>query len=233
MHKQNNSQSEYARLSIRQLAHEMNSVLDGASRSMRLILAGISREDDLNIVDLHQRLGRVQDAMVRMSQILEKAMSGTESGRPAKIRTVREIVAEVTEVVEPLAEIEGVKVIVKLARNAEELAAGPLAIVLMNGLKNAIEAAAESPVGERLVELDVSTFHDDLSVRITDSGRGLESGLKPGQSTKASGHGIGLSLSRELVERAGGSMNVSNGRTGTVFEVLIPMQRFSGQRQSV
>lgn len=215
-------QSDFAALSVEQLAHELNSLLDGATRSLRLILSRIAADEVVDPVELHGRLERVQDAMRRMSSVLEGAMGRRGSNGPTVARTVGEVLREVYEALEPLAEIDGVTVQMRVADEVSNLPAGPLAVVLLNGLKNAIEAAAESPVGERLVELDAVRSGDELVIRIVDSGRGFDGPPRAGQSGKTRGHGIGLPLSQQLVERAGGRLRLANERTGALFEVTLP-----------
>lgn len=215
-------QSDFAALSVEQLAHELNSLLDGATRSVRLILSRIASDEVVDPIELHGRLERVQDAMRRMSAVLEGAMGQHGRGGPPVARTVGEVLREVSEALEPLAEIDGVTMQMRIADEARDLPAGPLAVVLLNGLKNAIEAAAESPVGVRLVELDALREGDEIIIRIVDSGRGFDGPPRAGQSGKSRGHGIGLPLSQQLIERAGGRLRLANERTGALFEVALP-----------
>jgi signal transduction histidine kinase len=93
--------------------------------------------------------------------------------------------------------------------------------VLINLLKNAIEALAESPKPE----LHLVGRYDESAVRIEviDNGPGiikeaLEHIFVPFYTTKRTGSGIGLSLSRQIMQMHNGSITVeSEPHVRTVF----------------
>jgi two-component system, NtrC family, nitrogen regulation sensor histidine kinase NtrY len=93
--------------------------------------------------------------------------------------------------------------------------------VLINLLKNAQESG--SAAGE--VALEAQREGGGLLVRVLDRGRGmtdtvLHSALLPFYSTKANGSGLGLTLSREIVEAHGGRLSLFN-RPGGGLEVRV------------
>jgi PAS domain S-box-containing protein len=102
--------------------------------------------------------------------------------------------------------------------------------VLINLIINAIEAM--SGIKERLRELTiVSTLDgpDAVSVEVRDSGTGLDPEhalhlFEPFYTTKAEGLGIGLSISRSILEAHGGRLWVAaNAAYGTVFSFSLPV----------
>ena len=88
--------------------------------------------------------------------------------------------------------------------------------VLINLIKNARESG--SPPGE--IELRVATGSDGASdIEVLDRGPGfsleaLQNSLVPLYTTKPAGSGMGLALSREIVEAHRGSLDVSNRKDG-------------------
>jgi two-component system nitrogen regulation sensor histidine kinase NtrY len=89
--------------------------------------------------------------------------------------------------------------------------------VLINLLKNAHESG--SAAGE--VVLDARSEAGGLLVRVLDRGRGmseavLQNALLPFYSTKANGSGLGLTLSREIIDAHGGRLSLSNRPEGGV-----------------
>jgi C4-dicarboxylate-specific signal transduction histidine kinase len=101
--------------------------------------------------------------------------------------------------------------------------------VLVNLISNAIEAM--SGIRDRRRELTIVTAHDDeKSVRIgvRDSGIGMDANgaervFEAFYSTKAEGIGIGLSISRSIVEGHGGRLWARpNEPHGAVFEFSLP-----------
>jgi len=98
--------------------------------------------------------------------------------------------------------------------------AAQLQQVLINLLKNAAEASAGQP--EITVRID-RLADGGARVRVADRGRGMseevmQRALLPFYSTKASGSGVGLPLSREIIEAHGGSLRIRN-RAGGGTEV--------------
>ena len=105
--------------------------------------------------------------------------------------------------------------------------------VVLNLVRNAIEAMAASPRRELLVETRLIDGAG-VEVAVGDSGPGLapevEARLfKPFVSTKDTGMGIGLSISRSLVESQDGRMSVErNAAGGTTFRFTLPLAPAGG-----
>lgn len=98
-------------------------------------------------------------------------------------------------------------------------------IVLRNLLRNAVEAAQASP-GSRFVELGCEVQSDRLLVTVTDSGSGVtpeqaELIFEPFETSKATGMGMGLAVSRAIVEAHRGRLWVETGSQG-VFRFTLP-----------
>ncbi|MCO5160133.1 MAG: PAS domain S-box protein [Mesorhizobium sp.] len=98
--------------------------------------------------------------------------------------------------------------------------------VLMNLMRNAMEAMRNS---ERR-ELVVRTSLDDgyVVVEVSDTGPGISEEIadrlfQPFVTSKSTGMGIGLSISRRIVESHGGEISVSrNGNGGATFRFTLP-----------
>ena len=96
--------------------------------------------------------------------------------------------------------------------------------VVLNLLLNALEATSEGGS----IRLDASAEGDYLTLTVEDDGRGVaESDLprlfQPHFTTKASGTGLGLFVSRQIVEEHGGTLtHGSTGGPGATFAVRLP-----------
>lgn len=102
--------------------------------------------------------------------------------------------------------------------------------VLLNLIVNAIEAM--SGVTERRRDLTITSSMEDpdaVQVEVRDSGTGLEAEhaahlFEPFYTTKAEGIGIGLSISRSIVEAHGGRLSAeTNSPHGAVFRFSLPV----------
>src|SRR5882672_3743176 len=103
--------------------------------------------------------------------------------------------------------------------------------VLLNLIINAIEAMSE--IGQRRRELTIVSATDGpdaVRVEVRDTGPGLDPEraaqlFEPFYTTKAGGLGIGLSVSRSIVEAHGGRLTAgANAPHGAVFCIRVPVQ---------
>jgi len=223
-------------LSVQKLAHELNSLLDGSMRCVRLAekaldaAAGVHGEGQ-SVEDALTRLRTARLAMTDMASVLDRAMSGGQAFRAGLLhspRTLGEEVRQVLATVAPLAERDRVVLEVEVSPEAACLPAGPLGPVLTNGLRNAIEACAVDGLMMRRVDASIilSRAGSELLILISDSGGGLPGEPVAGFTTKAGGHGFGLGVCRDVVTELGGRMELANipfGR-GAVLEVSVPLR---------
>jgi two-component system sensor kinase FixL len=104
--------------------------------------------------------------------------------------------------------------------------------VVLNLIRNGIEAMVSSPQKE----LRVSTKKGDdvVVIEVSDRGSGIEPEVmrqlfQPFMTTKSNGMGIGLSISKTIVEAHGGRIWVeSEPRSGTTFRFTLPASEGHG-----
>lgn len=100
-------------------------------------------------------------------------------------------------------------------------------LVLHNFLANAFDAVAPLPEGKRRIAVSVeAAAGDEVTIAVRDSGPGLSASavaglFEPFTSTKSSGLGLGLVISRALVEGHGGKLWAEPGDSG-VFQFSLP-----------
>jgi two-component system, LuxR family, sensor kinase FixL len=104
-----------------------------------------------------------------------------------------------------------------------------LEVVLRNLLANAVDAVAEQPAGRRRICIRAQAVSAaQVCIRIEDSGPGLSSEMstrlfEPFQSSKASGLGLGLVISRAIAEAHGGDLAAETAEGG-VFVLTLPTE---------
>jgi len=102
--------------------------------------------------------------------------------------------------------------------------------VLHNLIGNAIDALKDMP-GERRITLAAAP-HDEPFVRftVTDNGPGIPPAVRgslfePLASNKAEGLGLGLAISRTIVEAHGGALWLADTHAGAAFCLTLPAAR--------
>lgn len=110
-----------------------------------------------------------------------------------------------------------------------------LGIVLRNLLSNAIQAVASMPAGqERRIAVDAGVDGEWIWIRIADNGPGIADKIRarlfePFISLKSSGLGLGLAISRSIVETHGGSLGVEPG-PHAILKITLPAHAEAGER---
>jgi two-component system, LuxR family, sensor kinase FixL len=101
--------------------------------------------------------------------------------------------------------------------------------VLINLVANAIDAASERSDARRRVIIRIATHADAVAIEVEDNGKGVASELADNifdayQTTKPRGMGLGLHLSRRIVQRHAGRLWWEPVRTGGArFVVELPI----------
>ena len=122
----------------------------------------------------------------------------------------------------------GVHLRFKIAKDADLVLADKIQVqqVVLNLVRNAIEAMDGSPRHDLVVS--AKTAPDNMrQVSVADTGSGIapeqvDQLFKPFQSTKVQGMGVGLSISRTIIEAHGGRLWVEpNPGGGTVFHLTL------------
>jgi len=102
-------------------------------------------------------------------------------------------------------------------------------LLLLNLLRNAFEALAQTPVGAREVVIRTGPAVDgDIEISVSDNGTGVHPGIAdtlfdPFSSTKENGTGLGLAISRAIARAHGGSIGYRPQQpAGTCFWLRVP-----------
>ncbi len=211
------------------IAHEINNPLAGIKNSF-LLLKGAVVEDHPHfhyVDDVHNEIDRITNIVREMYHLYNP-----ETEKPVEFELKRNI-EDLLSHFEPTCQERGVKVTAKLPESSiiVNLPQGSLRQVMSNTLQNAIEA---SPSGGT-VNVRVDADNDHLSISVADQGKGIPEENKgrifePFFTTKGEsangGLGLGLSISRSLMQVMGGSLSFSsNGKEGTVFTLTVPLTR--------
>jgi signal transduction histidine kinase len=104
--------------------------------------------------------------------------------------------------------------------------------VVLNLTRNAIEAIEEAGIPSSVIKIEVSsTGRHEVVVCVTDSGPGIPPDdakhiFEPFYSTKGAGLGVGLSISRAIIEGHGGLISLApNPGGGCIFRFTLPVHQ--------
>ena len=210
-------------------AHELRNPL----MSMKILVQSAAERGDSGALR-GRDLGVLEEEILRLEQLTSSLL---DFARPPErqVRTfdLRTIIDDVVDLVSGKAEQRAIRIECDLPDEPIliEADAGQMRQVLFNLLLNALEAIQEGGS----VSLEAKVVHEDgaarLLVRVADTGPGLPRGLDkdifaPFVSTKPTGLGLGLSVTRRIVEEHGGKIT-SRNRTegGAEFSVTMPCKR--------
>jgi signal transduction histidine kinase len=178
---------------------------------------------------LEETLGKLVAECTRAADVVKRLRDFFRSGATHLARTsLGEIVARGVAAVKPQAEANDVAIDVAApARDAKLFAdETQLEIVVRNLLANAIAATACAPAPRRVRVVLGTEATGWAKLSIHDSGPGVREGdveriFEPFETSSASGMGMGLAISRAIVDAHGGRLWADAAGHG-VFHVVLP-----------
>jgi PAS domain S-box-containing protein len=213
------------------IAHEVNQPLSGivsnGSACLRF-LAG----DSPDIEEVREAVRDIVRDGKRAGEIVSRIRALTRRAAPPWEKLdLNEIVREVLALVGDEAKRRSVSIITRFADDVFPIVGDRVQLqqVALNLVMNGIEAM--SGVGSRMRQLVVTTRNidpDETQVTIEDSGTGLDSDalsriFEPFYTTKSGGMGMGLSISRSILQSHGGQLwATTNDGPGASFHFTVP-----------
>jgi PAS domain S-box-containing protein len=212
------------------IAHELNQPLNAvasyAEAGLRLLRAGNPKPDRLmhaleNSAEQAQRAGRV---MRDLLQFLRKGQARTE---PLDLNAV---VREALSIVDASGH-GGFAAIVDLEPELRPVQASRVQVekVLVNLLRNSVEAMRDAGMATQSITITIRTAaqsnHALVTVRDTGPGFSAETvrrAFEPFFTTKPKGIGMGLTVSRTLIEANGGELWLDKDGPGATFHFTLP-----------
>jgi len=202
------------------VAHELNNPLDGALRYLGLAERTAGEQAARYLVG-------ARDGLLRMAEII-RTLQGAQRGWQAsgQRESVQRLLDDAVSTMQPRAQAAGVAIICDFADDAGGLVDGSAFQVFCNVIKNALDAM---PHGG-LLTVTLRAAPGGCTVQFADTGVGLtaeeaEKIFEPFYTTKppGEGSGLGLSICRDIVSRAGGAIAAAPGpRGGAVVTVRLP-----------
>ena len=193
------------------LAHELNQPLSAISnylKGARRILDGPAQNAPSLVAEA---LDKASEQSLRAGQIISRLRNFVARGKAERaVESLSKLLEEASALALVGAKDQGVKVRFDLDTSNDLVLADKVQVqqVVLNLIRNAIEAMAELPTRQ----LVISSAADDgsmVKVSVSDTGSGLSPDIlpqlfQPFITTKQHGMGVGLSISKTIIEAHGG-----------------------------
>ena len=211
------------------IAHEVNQPLGAIVGNADICLRWLD-EPEPDLAQLREALADISSDGHRASQVIARIRSLVKKHVPDKLPLdFNEVVSEVVDLVTHEAQRKQVVVVSEMEGGLLEVVADRVQLqqVLINLVMNAIEAMNESDRRE----LTVRTSRADAGVlaAVSDCGVGINAAsveqiFKPFHTTKSDGMGMGLAISRSIIESHGGKLWAeANEQGGATFSFTLPL----------
>jgi PAS domain S-box-containing protein len=214
------------------IAHELNQPLSAIANFARGCLLRL-RSDNMNPADLIEPLEEVCEQAERASKILSHVRDFVrKSELQMKPLDINHTVYTVVKFTELEALQYGAVVKLNLDAQLPQVQADAIMIeqVLCNLVRNAFEAMAEAKSRRREVTICTRPLdHNAIEIEVADTGPGIDGAVIDQVfdqffTTKPEGVGMGLSISRSIIESHGGRVRAESPKSGgTSFRFTIPI----------
>jgi NO-binding membrane sensor protein with MHYT domain len=213
------------------IAHEIKQPLTAIVTNANFCLRQLAGAAP-NMDKLGEAIAEIANDGARASAIISRIRALLQKGAAERVEIdINQIIEAVTILLR--AELTGNRVSLRT-----DLGAGlprlygdrvQLQQVVINLVMNAVEAMRSLVDRPRELRITSSAKPHEVLVQVQDSGAGLdpqqtEHIFEPFFTTKPEGIGLGLSISRSIVETHGGRLWVESGPEGTIFQFTFPVQ---------
>jgi two-component system, LuxR family, sensor kinase FixL len=212
------------------LAHEINQPLTAIANYLKGCRRILQRMDGQDVPMLEGAVNQAAEQALRAGQVIRHLREFVARGESERhIESLPKLVQEASALALVGAREKGVRVTYQFDPDAPLVLADRIQIqqVLLNLIRNAIEAMQDEPRRELLIATRSLAGDGLVEVSVADTGTGIEPEVlerlfQPFVTTKKHGMGVGLSICRTIVESHGGKIWIESevGR-GTTFRFTL------------
>ncbi len=211
------------------IAHEVNqpiaAIVTNANFCLRQLASATPNPDKLR-----EAISEIVNDGTRASAVISRIRALLQKGTPKRVALdINQIIQEVAVLLRNELARNHVSLSMDLGSDLPRVSGDGVLLqqVLINLIMNGIEAVSSVMRGLRELTIKSSRDHDEVSIQVKDSGSGFdpqqaEHIFEPFFTTKPEGIGMGLSISRSIVESHGGRLWAESGPTGAFFQFTLP-----------
>jgi C4-dicarboxylate-specific signal transduction histidine kinase len=212
------------------LAHELNQPLTAIANYLRGCLRRIDG-GNLEPSELEAIMLQTVNESERAAEIIRRMRAFVNKEDPhLESVKINDLIKRVSGFLRSEMDKESIGLNLLLADNLPKLTVDAIQIeqVLLNLIRNAVDAVRAPWQGSRELKIVSRLNSDDMiHVEVMDSGCGLPDGeeqqiFDPFFTTKEEGMGMGLSISRTIIEAHGGAMYTDTTGKNTIFGIALP-----------
>lgn len=211
----------------RQVAHEINNPLTPMKLTIQQLQRTKKNNDELfdnyfakstsMLIEQIDNLSRIAGTFSDFARMPEAKFERIDIA--AKLYSVVQLFANNNEHIQ--VDFEGLEKDIYIYADPEQMVQ-----VFNNLLKNAIQSIPENREG--IVNTSISIDSENVKIEITDNGNGISEDIQdklfvPSFTTKSTGMGLGLAISKNIIELTGGTITfITQENEGTTFVLILP-----------
>jgi two-component system sensor kinase FixL len=212
------------------LAHELNQPLSAIANYAQGCVRLLRDMDDSLASRMREALEETAQQSLRAGQIIRHLREFVTRGETQQSpEDIRALVEEAGTLALVGSRERGIRSSFEFASGVDKVMVDRVQIqqVLINLMRNAMEAMGDSQKRELLVRTTLNG-QGDVIFEVSDTGPGISDEVaaqlfRPFVTTKPGGMGIGLSISKRIVESHGGTISISrNSQGGATFRFSLP-----------
>jgi PAS domain S-box-containing protein len=216
------------------LAHELKQPLHAINNYAGGALIRLQRTPAPD-QELLAALERIGEEATRTAEIIHRVKGFVQKNKPQACSvSLNKLVEQVVLLSKAEVEQRQVEVALDLSADLPPVVADPVQIeqVIMNLVRNGLEAMDETPAAERRLRIQTMR-HGAATVQLAvcDQGKGIvaekrEKVFEPFFTTKPNGMGMGLAISRSIVQAHGGRLWITADQPqGCTFHMALPLEQ--------
>ena len=211
------------------LAHELNQPLSAISNYLRGTRRLLDGATDEKAAAMGDALDKAADQAMRAGQIIRRLRDFVARGESERrVESITKLVEEASALALVGVKDLGIRVQFQFKPEVDLVLADRVQVqqVLLNLIRNAMDAMESSPTRDLTIGI-APAVGGQVKISVTDSGSGIspdiaEQLFQPFMTTKRQGMGVGLSISRTIVEAHNGRIWVeANPAGGTTFHFTL------------
>ena len=213
------------------IAHEVNQPLTAISNFANAAIEVLNVESREAEDSVRQWMRQISNEAVRCSDIIRRLRGFTRKDDESILKVnVAEVIHNSVAMLSDVVQEHSIQMETSLSQHKDIFVMcneTQLQQVLINLLRNACDAVLNASARSPKIQIDLDVISDRVQLTVSDSGPGIPEDLapqifEPFFTSREDGMGMGLAISKSIVNEYGGTLKAENSATGARFIVELP-----------